>query len=528
MAGDHIPKKVKSTNHKNTTVGHSYKVEAASELIFRQWLLQEKWLPRAEKPDFFIDFSIEVVREGEPTSEIFRAQLKGRSLSRRERNERKERFETKHLLYYLSCDQPVFLFLLDHETREGYWVFAQQYIREHWTEDQLNSQGTVTVEFRPLDNLHGLNRFYRALQKALEYVRELSPGTPSAAIKAVKAEFEKLDSRFQVTVTADEHRANIEVRPKDPNTMTLFSLSPNIDDQTRFNFVERGMPLQIPATEISAPNFPILSKILKKAGSQEITIRSAASFPGAIQIFVSSHTLQLDGEWLLAPKRLEFEGALKDSPLKAFLEVDADDTGKFGHPKVRFSVNPHRWSGQPLRSLAYFEPLSLLFGEENTRMRCLIRGNSFMDATANKLDFEGAERAANMLRWIGHCRRVATRFGTNPPFPTEENFPMLEADDLVLLGRLISGGYEQNFENDEATAVIHWRDDEAPKVGAPLNLNTTGQFRETDFLGSKLKVGPLIYRLSNLVITDVEHVQGTIYKLKARGGPSSRLRIELC
>jgi hypothetical protein len=528
MAKGKHPKKKKGTSStKHPTVGHAYQVDEKTNLIFREWLVTEKWLPRIEKPDFFVDYSVEVVRNGEPTTEIFRAQLKGRSLSRRERNALRERFETKHLLYYLGCPQPVYLFLIDHATRKGFWVFAQEYIRKHWTEADLKKQGTVYVEFKSVDNMDGLQQFHESLQKASAYVRDLFPGTPTAAIKAVKAEYEELDSRYQVTVTATENQTNIEARPKDPNTFASLRLSPKVNDKGIRDLLERGIPLQIPATELTAPESPILENILKKAGNQDITISSGVRPSGSIQLSHGDNTLQINGSWLLAPKRIIFEGRLDDAPLTARLEMEADQSGRFGMPRANFSFDLAAWANQPIRALAHFEDLRLLVSGAPLTIRCIVKGNKVIEGSADQLNFGGSKYLSGIMGWLDRCRKIAARFGVNPPFPPPEHFPALETDDVVFLAHLVDGAYEQSFEGSDASAVIEWPLPTPPPETEPLTLILPNQSRDVVFLTEKFKLESLIYKISDLQPVETKHLGGNSYQVRAVGSAKSIIRIEM-
>ena len=65
-----------------------------------------------QDPDFFVDYLVEIVDQGEPTGLHFAAQVKGFEDEPNGQKPLSYSFKTKHLKYYLHRSQhPVFLFL---------------------------------------------------------------------------------------------------------------------------------------------------------------------------------------------------------------------------------------------------------------------------------------------------------------------------------------------------------------------------------------------------------------------------------
>ena len=131
---------------RHPTIGPSYEVQKDAERLFEDWL-PKRWLPRKEIPDVHVDFCVEVVNEGEPSGSLFRVQVKGRSIYKRKAKMLGEPFKTKHLRYYLKCEEPVFLFLIDPTAKQGHWIFIQRYLKENVQSDILRVQTKFRIRF---------------------------------------------------------------------------------------------------------------------------------------------------------------------------------------------------------------------------------------------------------------------------------------------------------------------------------------------------------------------------------------------
>jgi hypothetical protein len=77
--------------------------------------------------------------------------VKGRT-AKPKKGQLKEKFETKHLRYYATCRDPVFLFRVDPETGSGNWLFIQRYLKQKSVAEKLTKQGSMKVAFAPKCN----------------------------------------------------------------------------------------------------------------------------------------------------------------------------------------------------------------------------------------------------------------------------------------------------------------------------------------------------------------------------------------
>jgi len=115
-----------------STIGPPFIIQKESENILRS-ILPNNWLIREQKPDFYIDYSIEIVENGELTGKICYVQLKGKSNLKISHKEIVYQLSSKHLIYFRDNLQiPVFLIVTDINQNEGYWVFLQKYINDNY------------------------------------------------------------------------------------------------------------------------------------------------------------------------------------------------------------------------------------------------------------------------------------------------------------------------------------------------------------------------------------------------------------
>lgn len=183
------------------TIGETTRIERGAIKILES-LFPEDWLLRKQSPDYFVDYHVEVVEHGEPTGHQFAVQLKGTSEAKRRKNFIRHQMERKHLSYYRDKARiPVFIVLADVSKKTAYWVFAQKYLREQASKAKLDNQGTLTVRFDPKDCFSDLERFSAALREAEQYLRDLYPGSPTAAISERKRALEGLDADIGVDVS---------------------------------------------------------------------------------------------------------------------------------------------------------------------------------------------------------------------------------------------------------------------------------------------------------------------------------------
>lgn len=106
----------------------SHVQEDQSEAIFRN-LLPDEWVLRRKSKDYGIDLEVEIVKREIVTGEVLWIQLKARRRSIESNTEVPFDCPVNFLRYCQGAEVPILLVVVDIPSREGYWLYMQQYIR---------------------------------------------------------------------------------------------------------------------------------------------------------------------------------------------------------------------------------------------------------------------------------------------------------------------------------------------------------------------------------------------------------------
>ena len=513
------------------TVGPSDDIDEGARLSFEGWL-PLGWKKRKQIPDIHVDYRVEVVEEGEPTGLHFQAQIKGRSIHKRTAKKLSEPIKTKHLRYYMRCEEPVFLFLIDPATKRGHWLFIQKYLKEKVSSAQLQKQKTITIPFDSNDSFEHFSTFDIKLRAAWKYVRDLHPGSPIAAILAEKRRLEELDPRFAVHISATSTSKEVRVEPTQPTagSMQIKFLKPPPLSALK-DFHEKGESFRVKATDIETKDSPILTTILRELGEQEITIRDGRTFRGCLQISFrhgdEAHILQLDGEWALAPKNISFEGQLPESPLRVSFTRTRSDDLKFDHAAIAFKCDWNSWARQPLLSLAYFSQVQKFIESTDFTLRSFIRGNQLWQPESFSVDPSAVVKAKEALAWLERCRQVARQLKFGPLFPVEGKTADLETDDMRLFIQLFENGRHEQTHEGLASEISADIPAEGPQVvSEAARIELPEPERVFNFLGQNITLGPLRHIWTNVELVEKRPLQYPRFALVWRGKSESTYCIE--
>jgi len=515
-----------------STVSDSFQVDKAARSIFESWL-PAKWLARKQDPDFHVDYRIEVVEQDEPTGLNFQAQIKGRSMYKRATSRLTEPLKTKHLRYYLRCDEPVFVFLIDPASRKGNWLFVQRYLKENASSKELRQKKTLTLQFNPQKSFENVASFQDELKSAWAYMRDMHPGSPLAAILAEKQRLEELDPRCSVQIVATAQSKMMRIQPRTPSCEGMKLKFLNRATESDFqSFYELGEAVQIKATDLQAEGSPIFADILSQIGDAKITIQSGATFRGHVLLLPDpscgdGSQIQVDGEWLLAPKRMWFKGHLAESPLKVEFVWDPP-VGEIARPvAVLFRFNLIHWQGQALQGLAYFKQLSELVTAKVYDLVCFIRGNHVFKAKYILPEGESRNQVMETFDWLKKCRRVAQKLGVNPVFPDLEVFHGKKCDHTHLLVKVLEcGGHEQNNAGQELEMSCDAPLMDISHMEEPLTLQRTEPIQIMDFFGVQVPFGPLNHTWTDMHLISTKPLNANKIQLMFKGGPQSMWRIK--
>ena len=512
------------------TIGISDEIGEGARLLFENWL-PWTWKKRVQTPDIRIDYRVEVESEGEPTGKHFQAQVKGRSLHKRKRSHLSEPFKTKDLRYYLRCQEPVYLFLIDPTTKNGYWLFAQGYIRKNIPEKQLSAKKSILIKFEKAQSFSEFETFRQTLEAAWQYMHDLFPGSPIAAVLHEKHRLEALDPRFSVDVVASPGKSKLNITPKLGPVPLKFKLPPSMANQDLQAVFERGESIKIKAKEFHVLDAPLHQEILNRIGDGEVSLSGGRRFGASMRIQFkgggSVFFTQVDGELLVAPKRHSFTGGLPDAPLivDASREPTADNKTRAA---VALRFDWGRWKSQPMLSLPFFADIARFVKADSFISECVARGNVIWTEPELIVDSDFKLTAGQAIEWIGKCRSACGSLKINPPFP--ESIEKLETDDVRLAVELMESGLHfQPYEGITGRCEVEKPADQSqrPTIGmAVAEMTVPEHERIFDFLGAAISIGAIRHTWTNVEIRELRPISANREEVAWIGKEGSTYKIE--
>lgn len=503
--------------NKHPTVGPNVIVDNQADQFLKS-VLPPDWSCRKQSPDRFVDYHVEVVEKGEPTGFQFAIQLKGTAAGKRRQNCIVHRMRRKELSYYRdNARLPVFIVLVDVTKKAAYWLFAQQYLREHASAADLDNQNSLTLRFDSADCFSDFERFRNALKKAEQYVRDLHPGSPAAAISKRQKELQALDPEIGVNLSFTEGHEVLQLLPKKPFTLGLRTIAP--EGPTAFQkMIDHGETF-IAEVEVTPPDSPLLQKLM--SNRKGLVHFVPDPHEGFIQMVcgVPTITIQINGSWRCGLRSIRFLASLDRSPLSIELKIE-DVLGK---PVTSFQtpLDLKKWEDQELRRLASFDQIETFVTTLATKQE--FRGTYFFEgaklgvfeATANpEKSILGLK---NTIDWIGKCRYIAERYKINAKLPKLSEITYRQECEVEDLWALTKNGFAERswaarpfgFSiSPEAPVPENWRST-SPVVGALKFLGT----ERFDFFGNIIEV------------TDVENLW-TDMELESIGTDSKSKTVE--
>jgi hypothetical protein len=418
---------------KHSSVGKSFKIDQRAVKVFLDWV-PDNWLPRKQDPDFYIDYLVEIVENGEPTGKHFGVQIKGYEDCTKKTKPLSYSFKTKHLKYYLRSQHPVFLFRVNVTTREGYWLFSQKYLKEKVPRQGLDQQKNLTIQFTADDSLFNDAKFRCLLPEAERFVRDLHPGSPRAALSKREAELESLDPRCSVSISIENGKEHIAVVSNED-----FSFTAKINHQGEKKWqrlLERGEKIKVKREHLEFIGAPILQEALKNVEG-EFEIEYGKEIPGSVHVISKTEpgkVIPIDGKFRSGTKVFSFRGGFPDSPLSICYETSWDAAFKAKPFNFSLSFKPKNWIGQPILSLAYFDQTAsfanAFSGTQGPEIEIFIQGNSLQKGVLSNGNGDIARGIRYVIDWFCRCRWLANHFKINPLFPPFEKLGRKQMDAL--------------------------------------------------------------------------------------------------
>jgi len=437
---------VSEEHARHPTVGRTYEIDQRAVKEFARWL-PDNWLPRKQDPDFFLDYLVELTQNGEPNGLHFGVQIKGFDDTGTEPKPLSYNFKTKHLKYYLHNSQhPIFLFLVNVTTGDGYWIFAQKFLKENVVEKILDEQKTLSINFDPDDNLFNLTKFKSLLPAAERFVRDLHPGSPLAAIQKRRMELEAIDPRCSIRVNVSDGLEQVFIHPKETISFSMNVNSKNVEGWKAF--VEKGEMIRTTPGEVAFVGMPLFQDALNQ--SDVIELQIAGQQPASITIVKPNNEFpiitHIDGTFISGTKFSRFVGNLPNSPLALSFELPHAylDTRRSVDLSIAFSLS--KWAGQPILNLSAFNQIKTFSesfsGEQKPKIEIFVGETS---RVRGELGGNGTPIFAfieNSLAWLIKCRWLAEHFNVNPLLPSLDTFSQAdynrleELHDVLNLGRM--------------------------------------------------------------------------------------------
>lgn len=513
-------------------IGPTFGIGVNAARIFESKLSPEKWLCRPQTPDIYVDYKIELVKEGHPSGREIAAQIKGAGKTVGSRP--CKQMKVSHLQYYLYLRIPAFVFFVDTETSSVYWLFAQKYLRETVRQGRLTRFKTLKLTFDPKDNLVDLTRFELAVKTALKYVDDLYPSSIGAATQARKGQLELLDPRFEVTLDILNGKEQIRARAVAPIGLTgTFQADPNLAGKAFSALHRHGIPFTIPVANFRVQGSPLLDEL---EASMERGLLSVTSpqYPGALQFEYQnssrrSQILQVEGIWTGGTLGATLECFDAASPLHYRSTVVPADWETKKTMEITLILNWDAWSEMPISSLPRFEEIFALVEslKDNRSFKIHWLSDSKRVASADGNPDLPVSDLLSKIRWIDLCREVARQLGVFPSLPSTDNLTDEIWGTAIILKKLLDNE-PVTFPhfNKPLSIPIHASkkpihpDTHRPPAELPIN-----HFRMFDFLGREVK--PRVLTIFSEVVLEAVKGDRNDPILKFRSSPACEQSIVL-
>ena len=470
-------------------------------------------------------------RKGEPTARHFGVQVKGHT-AKPKRGQLKEKLETKHLRYYSSCRDPVFLFRIDPDTGAGNWVFIQRYLKQKGMAEKLGKQNTATIAFEPGHALEDQELFKKELVEAFKFMADEFPGTPTAAVTKRKEFLQSLDPNLAVDLTATEKGERMSIGPK-PGSEAPGPMLTGQFSADQWQALNTGQPVTLIASELTADT-PLIQQLLSELGDKEITIsrgESVSRMSGTVQVSlegVSDFSLQVSGEWTISPHKLSFDGMLPETPFHLKSVWVGFDSPDLHYPDVALSFDYSKWAGQSLLQLAYFDDLRRLFENRPIHLRFMARGRHLYTGKVEAAQLAQGGRLAGSVEWIAKLQQVARHFKVDRLFPSADklgDLTSVEAHALVSLA--VTGKHSQSIVGSTFNVTGRFPNAREPYPTGLDIYSIPNYYREMDFLGHPLKAGPFTMTWTDILLVSVRDLSDGQKIVTWMGGRTGRLVIVL-
>ena len=485
------------------TISDTFTVGKRAEKIFESLLSAGSWLIRRQDPDFHLDYVIELVDAGEPTGINFGVQLKGTLPKSGNPIRLRYSLKTKHLRYYFhKVTIPVFLVLIDVVSGEGYWCFTQKYVRESVSPSRLREKGTITIPFSEENRLKDLDKLRQAVQPAIDYVKDMHPGSIHAAVAAEKAKLERIDPRLSIDIATQNGRQHFTLNAKEQFAFKVKCGNLDTPESRRgfVDFVEKGTELRVRSSALQFEGAPLFAHLLSHSEADYVSLKYARELSGAMQVFeaeASTFVFQIDGKFECGTKYATFSAAFRNSALSFTATFSAESLLKREPHTINLSFKPDKWAGLPLLLLPHFNEIhrfiTMLKEHKAFRLHFHVGGNDLFKAKSEMLNLDNGSLQGifDLLEFLRKARFIALKYHLNPVMPRPTEIPGVEIEAVEDVYDLINGlevrRPQPNFRLAYRVSGQIAMEPEM-KPGIMRIINPKPDF---GFFGSKIELGPL-------------------------------------
>jgi Domain of unknown function (DUF4365) len=364
----------------------SHQIDDLAQRVFRD-ALPSTWVVNKQDDDYAKDYLVEIGdNNGNLSGSSFYVQLKGheRAELSADGTQVKHSFETKYAAYYLDKikDLPVFLVVVDVKQKKGWWLFLQPILEDDQT---WRKQTSITVNLPDANILTAMDRLRQAVDEAKKWMRLHHPESIHESVVAHKERVRRIDPRFDVAVSLVNDQPRFMLLPKEevPITFTFTGDRKEIDKKVT-EMIDKGELVTFQPGEVKVTG----TKLFEQVEEVGCAIQAAVQLKGTLSLVCRdaearelARLSELPGRFTGGRQELWFEGELTNSPLSIKLGPIALGMGG----SVQMNLNLHRWDGQRLRQLAYFDRLHSFFRallkSTTIMIECQQDGNSVFSVT---------------------------------------------------------------------------------------------------------------------------------------------------
>lgn len=496
--------------------------------------LPSAWVVNPHTTDYGKDYHVELCEEQQLTGLEFYIQLKGQEHVKFNKDKTHAPFslERKHAIYYADkVRQPVFLVLVDVNTKIGYWIFVQSYLLDYLKGTDWRKNKTVTTRV-PINNLiTDTSALRTAIIQAEDYMTPLRPASIEAAVSAHEKRYSSIDPRLKVKISVDGDRKAMSIIPLEEVSLKVKFKNPEKWD----NYFGKGQSTSFDFEEVEITGSPLIDELFQPGG---IATFDPPKLDGTATLLAKSASGEIISRLDNIPGKLSyghsecrFEGGFPHSAFSVTMQ-SKPHKGSKGPLHIRFDVE--KWHGQHVRHLAYFDQIAeFLKGAKDAASlgtECYWNGNQLFSGRSEDTDksdksLRALKAFATYTLVMDKARKICELVDVNPvlaKIPDEQQ--QIEIHELHRL--LTTGSYRKRI--GEGEVIVPFDKEYIPKLieqiekdthDAPLVL-ISNKSQDMPFLGMEVAVGRLKYEHTHM------DIKPTKEELEKRMGEGEQIDVE--